>query len=178
LKEKLIKSAGIIINTASGVSGAGRRAEYDFGYCEVTENYKAYAVTTHRHMSEIEAILTEKTGKDVTVNFTPHLLPVKRGILATIYAPVTAKFTDEKAAEAAFLKYYAGEKFITYTGPALPELKHITDTNNFKVGCKFDKKNNLLVIIATLDNLAKGASGQAVQNMNIMFGVNESEGLI
>jgi len=177
LAEKLIKPAGIIINAASGVSGAGRRAEAEYAFCEVSDNFKAYSVTTHRHTSEIEAVLSQKAAASVTVNFTPHLSPVKRGILCTIYAPVTDKFKSESDAEAAYLKYYKGEKFVHYTGTALPELKHVTETNNCKIGCKYDPKNGLLIIVSALDNLIKGASGQAVQNMNVMFGMPEKTGL-
>lgn len=178
LKEKLITAENIIIDAKSGVSGAGKKAETGFSFCEVNESFKAYGVTNHRHTSEIEEKLGEAHKKPLAVCFTPHLLPLHRGILSTIYC-TPKKDVSEKDIAAAYEKFYAGEPFITIMPyGTFPELKFVTNTNNFMLGYIFDKRNGRLIIISALDNLVKGASGQAVQNMNIMFGLDETMGLI
>lgn len=167
LKEGLIDTDGIIIDAKSGVTGAGRKAEVAYNLCETAENFKAYGVTTHRHTTEIE----EKLG--VRLSFTPHLLPVKRGILATIYAGCGA---DERAVQAAYDKYYGKERFV-HAGPQLPELHHVRGSNCCAIGYKLDPRLQRIILVSVIDNLLKGASGQAVQNMNVMFGFDEGEGL-
>jgi len=176
IKEGFVSSSGIIIDSKSGTSGAGKKADIALNFVEVNESFKAYGVTTHRHTSEIEEVLSLNTDKNVTVNFTPHLLPINRGILSTIYAPLQ-KQVDENEIYDLYEKYYSNETFINITKD-LPQIKWVTDSNNVFIGFRIDKKNNLLIIISVLDNLIKGASGQAVQNMNIMFGFDETTGLI
>lgn len=176
IKEDLVKSYEIIIDSKSGTSGAGKKADIDLNFTEVNESFKAYGVTTHRHTSEIEEVLSLNTQKDVKVCFTPHLLPINRGILSTIYAPLK-KQVDESEVYNLYDKYYGNETFINITKD-LPQIKWVTNTNNVFIGFRLDKKNNLLIIISVLDNLVKGASGQAVQNMNIMFGLDETTGII
>ncbi|MDR2202196.1 MAG: N-acetyl-gamma-glutamyl-phosphate reductase [Clostridiales bacterium] len=168
IKEGLVGRGGIIIDAKSGVTGAGRRSEIPYSFCETDGNFKAYSVTVHRHTSEIE----EQLG--VTLSFTPHLLPVKRGILATIYADCSA---DGDAVAAAYKKYYGGERFVSVAGDSLPELKDVNYGNVCRIGYKLDKRLNRIIIVSCLDNLIKGASGQAVQNMNVMLGFDEGEGL-
>ena len=178
LDKKLISRENIIIDAKSGTSGAGKKAEAGFSFCEVNESFKAYGVTTHRHASEIEEQLSFAAKKPVSVCFTPHLLPVQRGILSTIYCAPKAGITEADIA-AAYNEFYAGEPFVTIMPyGTFPELKFVTHTNNFMLGYILDKKNDKLIIVSALDNLIKGASGQAVQNMNIMFGFPETEGLL
>lgn len=176
LKERLIDINSIIIDAKSGVSGAGKKAETDLIFCEVNENFKAYGVTTHRHTSEIEQELSLAAKEDVKVSFTPHLLPVQRGIFATIYCNLKTANKDNIAA--AYKKYYENEPFvIVNTEGDLPQLKNVRNSNFIQIGYKIDTRLNRIIITGVIDNLIKGASGQAVQNMNIMFGLEETEGL-
>lgn len=176
IKEGAVAPKGIIIDSKSGTSGAGKKADVSLIHAEVADSFKAYGVTTHRHTSEIEEVLSLGSDKNVTVSFTPHLLPIKRGILSTIYAPITGSNIESKAHEI-LNSYYGGEKFVHLT-QELPEIKWCANTNNCFIGWRVDSKNNNLIIVSVLDNLLKGASGQAVQNLNIMFGLDESQGLI
>ncbi|HEY8423416.1 MAG TPA: N-acetyl-gamma-glutamyl-phosphate reductase [Clostridia bacterium] len=176
IKEGIVKNAGIIIDSKSGTSGAGKKAETDLIFSEVNESFKAYAVTTHRHTSEIEEVLSLNTQSDVKVCFTPHLLPITRGILSTIYAPLNKTAAMDDIYQV-YARYYQDEPFVKITSE-LPQIKWVTNTNNIFIGFRIDVKNNTLIIISVLDNLIKGASGQAVQNMNIMFGLPENTGLI
>lgn len=176
INENIIKNNGLIIDAKSGTSGAGKKADVDLIFSEVNESFKAYAVTTHRHTSEIEEVLSLNTNSDVMVSFTPHLLPINRGILSTIYTPLCDTVTMDDI-YAVYDKYYQSEPFVKIT-QELPQIKWVAGTNNIFIGFRIDKKNNMLIIISVLDNLIKGASGQAVQNMNIMFGLPETEGLI
>ncbi len=171
----LINSRGIIIDAASGITGAGRKESIDYNFCETDENYKAYGVTTHRHTTEIEEQLSIGSEKAV-ISFTPHLLPVKRGILATIYADSVKGVTAADIDKAYGM--YKGEKFAMALGEGkLPEIKWVAQSNVCAFGYKIDGKNNRLIIVSAIDNLIKGASGQAIQNCNIMFGLPEHEGL-
>lgn len=176
IKDGLITTNRLIIDAKSGTSGAGRKAELGVSFCEVNESFKAYAVTTHRHTGEIEHILTALTGKETGVCFTPHLLPINRGILCTIYAELSCLDITE---ESIYNSYgiYGGEKFIKVSG-TLPEIKDVANSNYFHLGFRLDKKNRQLIIVSALDNLVKGAAGQAVQNMNIMFGYPEHTALL
>ena len=173
LKAGVIDHTGIIIDAKSGASGAGRSDKTAFSFCEVDETVKAYGVATHRHTSEIEQELSSAAGEEVIVSFTPHLLPVKRGIISTIYATPKAEETDIMDAYA----MYKNEPFVHIFEDALPEIKHVTGTNNCAIGFVIDKRANRLVIVSCLDNLIKGAAGQAVQNLNLLCGFNEREGL-
>ena len=175
LKAGVIEPDGIIIDAKSGVSGAGRKDTAEYGFCEVSGNVKAYGIATHRHTSEIEQELSLAAGRAVAVSFTPHLLPVKRGIISTMYATPKEGVSESEIREAyAMYKY---EPFARVYDAGLPELKHVVGSNIFAVGFVLDERVNRLVAVSCLDNLIKGAAGQAVQNMNIMSGLDETEGL-
>ena len=176
-KEGLIDMNSIIIDAKSGTSGAGRGAKVENLFCEVNENMKAYGVTTHRHTPEIEEQLGYASGEQVLLNFTPHLVPMNRGILVTAYATLKPGVTEEEVRNA-YEKYYAGEKFVRVLQPGVcPQTKWVEGSNYVDVNVKVDPRTNRVVMMGALDNLVKGAAGQAVQNMNIMFGLDESEGL-
>ena len=176
-KEGLIDMNSMIIDAKSGTSGAGRGAKVDNLFCEVNENMKAYGVTTHRHTPEIEEQLGYASGEQVLLNFTPHLVPMNRGILVTAYATLKQGVTEEEVRNA-YEKYYAGEKFVRVLQPGVcPQTKWVEGSNYVDVNVKVDPRTNRVVMMGALDNLVKGAAGQAVQNMNIMFGLDESEGL-
>lgn len=175
IKSGVISDKGIIIDAASGITGAGRKADENYNYCETSESYKAYGVTTHRHTTEIEEKLG-LNGEKITVTFTPHLLPVKRGILATIYADLKSGVTAQDINKAYAM--YGKEKFAIPLGEGvLPEIKWVAGSNVCAFGYKTDKRTNKIIIVSAIDNLIKGASGQAIQNMNIMFSLNEDAGL-
>ena len=176
-KEGLIDMNSIIIDAKSGTSGAGRGAKVENLFCEVNENMKAYGVTTHRHTPEIEEQLGYASGEQVLLNFTPHLVPMNRGILVTAYATLKPGVTEEEVRNA-YEKYYAGEKFVRVLQPGVcPQTKWVEGSNYVDVNVKVDPRTNRVVMMGALDNLVKGAAGQAVQNMNLMFGLDESEGL-
>lgn len=177
IKENLIDINSIIIDAKSGTSGAGKKAENAFLFSEVNENFKAYSVTNHRHTSEIEQELSLAANKDIKVSFTPHLLPVQRGILATIYCNLNKSVNIEKI-NSAYKKYYKNEPFVILSEETLPELKNVKNSNYIQIGYKIDIRLNRIIIVGVLDNLIKGASGQAVQNMNIVFDLPETEGLM
>ena len=177
LKEGLIDPDTIIIDAKSGTSGAGRGAKVDNLYCEVNENMKAYGVASHRHTPEIEEQLGYASGENVTISFTPHLVPMNRGILATEYATLKKDVTGEEV-KAIYDKYYADEKFVRVLDEGVcPETKWVEGSNYVDIGFKLDPRTNRIVMMGAIDNLVKGAAGQAVQNMNLLFGLPESEGL-
>ena len=176
-KEGLIDMDTLIIDAKSGTSGAGRGAKVPNLYCEVNENMKAYGVATHRHTPEIEEQLGYASGKEVVINFTPHLVPMNRGILATEYAKLTKDVTWEEV-KAVYDKYYANEKFVrVLEKDVYPETKWVEGSNYVDIGFKIDPRTNRIIMMGAIDNLVKGAAGQAVQNMNLIFGLPESEGL-
>ena len=176
-KEGLIDMDTLIIDAKSGTSGAGRGAKLPNLYCEVNENIKAYGVATHRHTPEIEEQLGYASGEKVMLNFTPHLVPMNRGILATEYAKLKKDVTWEEV-KAVYDKYYAEEKFIRVLDKDVcPETKWVEGSNYVDIGFKIDPRTNRIIMMGAIDNLVKGAAGQAVQNMNLMFGEKESEGL-
>ena len=177
VKEKLIDPDTLIINALSGVSGAGRGAKVANLYCEVNESAKAYGVTTHRHTPEIEEQLSYAYGSDIRISFTPHLVPMNRGILVTETATLNGECGYDEI-RAAYEKYYAGEKFIRLMDKDVcPETRFTEGSNYVDIGFKTDERTNRVVMMGALDNLVKGAAGQAVQNMNVMFGFKEDEGL-
>lgn len=177
VKEGLIDPNSLIIDASSGTSGAGRGAKMPNLFCEVNESMKPYGVTTHRHTPEIEEQLSYAAGKDVTVTFTPHLAPMNRGILATEYATLNEGATAEKI-KAAYEKHYGNEYFIRLLPDGVyPETKWVEGSNFIDIGFAIDERTNRVVMMGALDNLVKGAAGQAVQNMNIIFGLDEAEGL-
>lgn len=182
VKEGLIDVDTLIIDAKSGTSGAGRGAKLPNLFCEVNENMKAYGVATHRHTPEIEEQLGYAAGKEVLVNFTPHLVPMNRGILATEYAKLNKKsdgslptYEDIKAV---YDKYYEKEKFIRVLEKGqCPETKWVEGSNYVDIGFQIDARTGRIIMMGALDNLVKGAAGQAVQNMNLLFGFDEAEGL-
>lgn len=169
VKENLIEKSGIIIDGKSGVTGAGRKSDVGYSFCETEGNFRAYSAVGHRHTTEMK----EKLNLSA-LSFTPHLLPVKRGILETIYAK--AKTSDFSAVESAYEKYYGKEKFVSFSS-RLPDLNLVRGSNCCRIGAVYDPECGLIKIVSVIDNLIKGASGQAVQNMNILFGFDEDTAL-
>ena len=177
VKEGLINTKSIIVDAKSGTSGAGRGAKVPNLFCEVNENIKAYGVTTHRHTPEIEEQLGYAAGEEVLINFTPHLVPMQRGILVTAYADLKKKVTYEEV-KAVYDKYYGEEYFIRVLNQdETPETRWVEGSNFVDINFKIDERTNRIIMMGALDNLIKGAAGQAVQNMNILFGLEEKEGL-
>ena len=177
VKEGLIDPSTLIIDAKSGTSGAGRGAKVPNLYCEVNENIKAYGVATHRHTPEIEEQLSYISGKDVTLNFTPHLIPMNRGILVTAYAKYKEGVTKEQIREA-YVKAYQDEYFVRVLDEGVcPETKWVEGSNFVDVNVKVDERTHRVIMMGAMDNITKGAAGQAVQNMNLMFGFDEAEGL-
>lgn len=182
VKEGLIDPDTLIIDAKSGTSGAGRGAKLPNLFCEVNENMKAYGVTNHRHTPEIEEQLGYAAGKEIMVNFTPHLVPMNRGILATEYATLNKKadgtLPTYGEVKAVYDKYYKNEKFVRVLEKDIcPETKWVEGSNYVDVNFKIDERTGRIVMMGALDNLVKGAAGQAVQNMNLLFGFDEAEGL-
>lgn len=176
-KEGLIDMNTIIIDAKSGTSGAGRGAKVDNLYCEVNENIKAYGVATHRHTPEIEEQLGYVSGEKVTINFTPHLVPMNRGIFVTAYASLKKEVSYEQVKEV-YDRYYNKERFVrVLERDVCPQTKWVEGSNYVDVNFKIDTRTNRIIMMGAMDNLVKGAAGQAVQNMNLMFGLPESEGL-
>ncbi|HSY74494.1 MAG TPA: N-acetyl-gamma-glutamyl-phosphate reductase [Dongiaceae bacterium] len=178
LKAGLVKPTDIIADSLSGVSGAGRKAETDYLFCECNESVRPYGVPKHRHLSEIEQELSFAAKTQVTIQFTPHLIPVNRGILTTLYLEPKEKLTDEKVS-ACYKKFYGDEPFIRLLdGKNLPDTKNVTGTNVIEIAWRLDSRTNRLIVMSAEDNLVKGASGQAIQSMNINCGFPETAGLI
>ena len=181
VKEGLIDPETLIVDALSGVSGAGRGAKVANLYCEVNESCKPYGVASHRHIPEIEEQLSYAAGEDIVINFTPHLVPMNRGILATEYASLKEKSGKLPTAEdirAAYEKYYKDEFFIRLLGDGVcPETRWVENANFVDIGFKIDERTGRVIMMGALDNMVKGAAGQAVQNMNILFGLKESTGL-
>lgn len=177
LKYNLIETKGIVIDAKSGTTGAGRSLKTGSLYCSVNESFKAYGVASHRHTPEIEQAFSEFAGKEVIVQFTPHLLPVDRGIFATCYAQLKDGVTDAQVEEA-YQAMYGNEFFIRLRGKGgCPELKNVRASNYVDLGWQTDKRTGRIIVMNCIDNLVKGAAGQAVQNMNVMFGLDETIGL-
>ena len=175
-KAGLIDMDTLIIDAKSGVSGAGRGAKVANLYCEVNESIKAYGVTNHRHTPEIEEQLGYASNSDVILNFTPHLIPMNRGILVTAYAKLKPNVSMDEIEKA--YHCYDDEYFIRVLKPGiLPEVRNVKSSNFVDINYKIDKRTNRVVMMGAMDNLVKGAAGQAIQNMNIMFGFDEKEGL-
>ena len=177
VKNGLVNPDTVIIDAKSGVSGAGRGATETTHHCEADESVKAYKVASHRHTPEIEEQLGVVAGRPVRVVFTPHLMPMKRGMLATIYCDPLAG-ADRKSVEEAWRSAYAGSVFVGLAhGETLPDTAHVTGTNRCVMAARQDKRTGKLILLSAIDNLAKGASTQAVQNMNLMCGYPEAKGL-
>lgn len=186
-----IQPASIIIDAKSGISGAGNHLSQANQFASVAGNFKAYGVGNHRHTSEIEEQLGlhmpakantpgSKAVEEINISFTPHLLPVKRGILATIYGTPTQTFAPnaEQEVTAIYRQYYGGKPFVYINPPGeMPELNHVVGSNGFHLGFVIDRRVNRIIITAVIDNLIKGAAGQAIQNMNLMFDLDQTSGL-
>ena len=167
----------LIIDAKSGTSGAGRSAKVDNLYCEVNENIKAYGVATHRHTPEIEEQLSYVSGEQVVLNFTPHLVPMNRGILITAYATLTKPVTYEEVKQI-YDECYKDEYFVRVLEKNVcPETRWVEGSNFVDVNFKIDERTGRVIMMGAMDNLVKGAAGQAIQNMNLMFGLPENEGL-
>ena len=177
LKHKILEPSSIIADSASGVSGAGREPVIGSLFCEVDGGFKAYKVGKHRHLPEIEQELNALAGKKFAVTFTPHLLPVKRGILSTIYATLKKDVTLKEAREL-YASFYAGEKFVRICPEGVyPNISSVCGSNCCDIGLAVEARTKRLIVTAAIDNLIKGAAGQAIQNMNIIFGLPEDAGL-
>lgn len=177
VKEGIIDPNTLIFDAKSGTSGAGRGAKIPSLYCEVNESMKPYGVASHRHTPEIEEQLGYAAGKPVTISFTPHLVPMNRGILATAYGTLAKSVTTEDV-KAVYDQYYQNEYFIRVMQPGMvPQTRWVEGSNFVDVAFQIDKRTNRLVMIGAIDNMVKGAAGQAMQNMNLMFGLPENTGL-
>lgn len=178
LRGKVIDLENIIIDSKSGVSGAGRAPKLAFHLPECSENFKAYKVTGHQHTPEIEEQVAILAGEKVTINFTPHLVPMIRGILSTVYLKLTESISQEDIFKI-YQQYYEKEQFVRiHQPPSLPETRFVAGTNYCDISLRLDRRNNRLIVISAIDNLVKGAAGQAVQNLNVLKGWPEGEGLI
>ncbi len=177
MDKQIVDTTGIIIDSKSGVSGAGRGLAIGSHFCEQNENFKAYKIASHRHTPEIEQELSKLCGQDVLVSFTPHLLPVKRGILSTIYLDLIEKVDAEELRQI-YREYYAEAEFVQILDEGeLPEIKNVVGSNACHLNLFLDERVGRLIVVSVIDNLVKGAAGQAVQNMNIMCGFDEGLGL-
>ncbi len=177
IKSAFIDSNSIIVDSKSGVSGAGRNPALPFMFSEVSGSVKAYAITIHRHTPEIEQELSIVSKKKIKINFTPHLIPMDRGILSTIYVKLNRKVNSTDI-NRIYKKFYANEPFVrVLTDNEYPNTKAVVGTNSCDIAMFVDKRKNSLIIVTVIDNLLKGASGQAVQNMNIMYEFDETTAL-
>ena len=177
LAKGIAETKNIIVDAKSGVTGAGRGLSLQCHFCECTETSKAYKVATHRHTSEIEQELSNVAGEEIMISFTPHLIPQKRGILSTIYINLKKPCTTEELVEL-YKEYYKDEFFVRVMNAGeLPETKHVAGSNFVDIGVVVDERLQRAVVVSALDNIVKGAAGQAVQNMNIMFGFDEKTAL-
>jgi len=186
LKAGLIKPTGIIADSLSGVSGAGRNTDISFLYSECNESARPYSIPKHRHLSEIEQELSTATGESVVIQFSPHLIPVTRGILTTQYLAPSEKFQSETEEQALGEKIshcletaYATEPFVRLLpAESLPDTKNVTHTNYLDLAWRLDRRTGRLIMTSAIDNLVKGASGQAIQSFNLMCGFDETTGLL
>ncbi|MBI4664191.1 MAG: N-acetyl-gamma-glutamyl-phosphate reductase [Verrucomicrobia bacterium] len=186
LRRKLVRPTGIIADSLSGVSGAGRKVDLEYLFAECNESLRPYAVPKHRHLSEIEQELSSAAGQKVILQFTPHLIPVNRGILTTLYFAPTARCPDERSAAAlgnqiiaCYQEAYGNEPFIRLLeGKGLPDTKNVVGTNVIEMAWRLDPRTGRLIVITAEDNIVKGASGQAIQCFNLMCGFPETSGLI
>ncbi len=177
IMEGLIELDYLVIDSKSGTSGAGRKASVDFSYCEVNEGFKAYGIGVHRHTPEIEQELSLIAGRNIIVNFTPHLVPMDRGIISTIYSKLK-KDIDTAKAISTYKEKYLGEPFTRVLDEGnFPNTKNVRGSNFCEIGLKAVKRTNTLIIVSAIDNLVKGAAGQAVHNMNLMMGFEETTAL-
>lgn len=178
LKNGLISPRGIIADSKSGVSGAGRSLSLTSHFCEVQESFKAYKVGQHRHNPEMDEVLSREAGSPVSITFVPHLVPMSRGMLTTLYAAPEEGITQDDI-RSCLTAFYAGRRFIRLCADKqFPDTRSVRGTNFCDIGFKLDGPRNRLILISAIDNLVKGAAGQAVQNMNLMLGLDETTGLL
>lgn len=175
LENNLIETERIVVDSKTGVTGAGIKAKNVNLYSNVNDNFKAYGLKNHRHTIEIQGILDKVSGKETLIQFTPHLLPVDRGILSTIYARPTEKIDETKLKEL-YASFYANAPFVRLRNQE-PAIKDVRGTNYCDLFVTYDERTNMVIVISVIDNLIKGAAGQAIQNMNIVFGFEETCGL-
>ncbi len=183
LRERLVSPEGIIADSLSGVSGAGRKAELDYLFVECNESVRPYGIPKHRHLSEIEQELTLAAGRPVVIQFTPHLIPVNRGILTTLYltpgAAAGLLSELESKIRECYHAAYGSEPFVRLLeGKALPDTKNVVGTNAIEIAWRLDPRTGRVIVMSAIDNLVKGASGQAVQSMNLLCGFDETAGLM
>jgi len=177
LQQQLIIPKHIVCDSKSGTSGAGRSADIDKIQAEIHGNFKAYSIAGHRHRPEMEEKLSQLSGKKIKLSFTPHLLPISRGILSTIYVQPIRKWKDDRLAKV-FKKFYKRSPFVQILNQGKsPQIKNVVGTNSCQISVHYDDHSEKLIIISVLDNLIKGASGQAVQCFNLMCGFDETTGL-
>jgi N-acetyl-gamma-glutamyl-phosphate reductase len=171
-----VERHGIVIDAKSGVTGAGRTVATEYLFAEVDDNLRAYKIGSHRHAPEIDGHLAARTGGDHSLTFVPHLLPIRRGLLSTIYTRLRPG-VDAAAIAEVFRARYAGERFVVLTGARPPEIREVVGTNDCAIGWAVDAKSGVLVTVTVIDNLGKGAAGQAVQNFNVLHGLPEATAL-
>jgi N-acetyl-gamma-glutamyl-phosphate reductase len=176
LKAGLIAPEGIVVNSLSGVSGAGRSSSVEMSFTEVNETARAYKLGVHQHNPEIRAALGVAAGRAVSLSFVPHLIPITRGILTTTHASLRQDATDKEAREC-LAAFYAGAPFVRIR-ESIPEIRDVAWTNYCDIGCALEPRTRQLILVSAIDNLIKGAAGQAIQNMNIQFGIPEETGLL
>lgn len=179
LKAGIVETKKIIVDSKSGVSGAGRNAKTELIYTEVNENFKAYNILKHRHTPEIKQEMDKLGNSNINLVFTPHLLPINRGILSTVYLDIKEELKNEISEKKIYELYneFYKDKYFVRIVEDLPEIKNIKNSNICEIGIRYDKESGNIVIVSAIDNLIKGAGGQAVQSMNLMFNFKESEGL-
>ncbi|MDD2388363.1 MAG: N-acetyl-gamma-glutamyl-phosphate reductase [Desulfobacterales bacterium] len=177
IKHEIIDHRTIVVDSKSGVSGAGRSLSLGSHYCQANESFKAYKVCQHRHTPEMEEVLSHEAGESVHITFVPHLVPMTRGMLSTIYATLTKPVSSDDIRNC-LSSFYSGRSFVRICPEgSFPDTLHVRGTNYCDIGFKIDQRTHRIVIVSVIDNLVKGAAGQAVQNMNIMLGFDETRGL-
>jgi N-acetyl-gamma-glutamyl-phosphate reductase len=178
VRENIVDLKNILVTSLSGVTGAGRKIEADYLFAECNESMRPYGVPKHRHLSEIEQELSIAAGEKITIQFTPHLVPVNRGIVTTVYLQPRGEISDAKILSS-FEKAYRGEPFVRLLGSdRLPDTKNVVGTNFIDIAWRIDNRTGRLIVMSALDNIVKGASGQAVQCFNLMRGYPEAVGLL
>jgi N-acetyl-gamma-glutamyl-phosphate reductase len=177
VKEKLVDLNSLVVDAKSGISGAGRGVSLKVHFCERDSGIAAYNVTTHRHMGEIEYQLSKVAGQDLTVTFVPHLAPMNRGILATCYAKLVKPVKSVESVISVYKEFYKGQPFVRVYGAGEPCTKNVAGTNFCDIGVAVNEVTGMVIVMSCIDNLIKGAAGQAVQNLNLMLGYPEEEGL-
>jgi len=176
LKAGIVSTRGIVINSLSGISGAGRSASVEMSFAEVNENIRAYKVGNHQHIPEIQSVLEQATGEKIGLSFVPHLVPLTRGIYTTIHAELATSCSAEDILSV-YSDFYADAPFVRLR-QGIPQIKDVTYSNFCDIGFAVEPRTNQLIVMSTIDNLVKGAAGQAIQNMNIMLGLPEETGLL